>query len=106
MTAIPMIPTSPAEVLRDPDVTSAVHYTEDGTLIESRADDAETMQATFAYVTQLVRLIGEALGLEDLKEVHVTAGEHKALTVVKDTRITALVTSPKANIANLAKKLS
>lgn len=106
MTAIPMIPTSPAEVLRDPDVTSAVHYTEDGTLIESRAEDAETMQATFAYVTQLVRLIGEGLGLEDLKEIHATASEHKALTVINDTRITALVTPPKANIINLAKKLS
>src|SRR5262245_28282411 len=31
MTAIPMIPTSPAEVFRDPDVTSAVHFSEDGT---------------------------------------------------------------------------
>lgn len=106
MTAIPMIPTSPAEVLRDPDVTSAVHYTEDGTLIESRAEDAETMLATFAYVTQLVRLIGEGLGLEDLKEVHAAASEHKALTVVNDTRTTALITGPKANIVNLAKKLS
>lgn len=106
MTAIPMIPTSPAEVLRDPDVTSAVHYSEDGTLIESRSEDAETMQATFAYVTQLTRLIGEGLGLEDLKEIHATAAEHKALTIIKDTRITALVTQPKANIANLVKKLS
>lgn len=106
MTAIPMIPTSPAEVLRDPEVTSAVHFSEDGALIDSRAEDPETMQATFAYVSQLVRLIGEGLGLEELKEVQATAMEHKALSVVSDTRTTSLITSPKANLANFAKKLS
>lgn len=106
MTAIPMIPTSPAEVLRDPDVTSAVHYSEDGTLHESKADDPETMQATFAYVTQLTRLIGEALGLDELKEIHATAVEHKTLTVINASRTTAIIAAPKANLVNLAKKLS
>jgi hypothetical protein len=106
MTAIPMIPKSPAEVLRDAEVTNAVHFSEDGTLIDSRAEDPETMQATFAYVSQLVRLIGEGLGLEELKEVHVTASEHKALSVMDDARTTSLITSTKANLPNFAKKLS
>jgi len=106
MTAIPMIPNSPADVFREPDVVSAVQFSEDGTLIESRAEDAETMQATFAYVSQLVKLIGEGLGLEGLKEVHVISTEHKALSVLNDTRTASLITSPKANLANFAKKLS
>ena len=64
------------------------------------------MQATFAYVSQLVRLIGEGLGLDELKEVHVTASEHKALSVLDGTRTTSLIVSPKANLVNFAKKLS
>ena len=106
MTAIPMMPTPPADVLRDPDVSSGVFFAEDGTLTDSRGEDPETMQATFAYVTQLARLIGEGLGLEDLREVHATATEHKALTVTSEAGTTALITSPKANLNNLAKKLS
>jgi hypothetical protein len=106
MTAIPMIPTPPAEVFRDPEVKSAVQFSEDGELLESRSDDPETMQATFAFVTQLLRLVGGSLGAEHLREVQVIAPDEKAVCVISDTETTAIIATGRANISNLVKKLS
>jgi hypothetical protein len=106
MTSIPIMPISVTDIFQEPDVIKAVHFTEDGSLLSSRADDPETLQATFAYVTQLARLIGGALGAEGLLEVQANASEHKSLCLVGDDETIAMVTSAKANLANLAKKLA
>jgi hypothetical protein len=79
MTAIPMTPAARADAFRDPEVKSAVQFTEDGTLLEARADDPETMQATFAFVAQLLRLVGGNLGAEHLREIQIHAPDQKAL---------------------------
>lgn len=106
MTAIPAMSTPPVDIFREPEVISGVQFTEDGTLLESRSDDAETLQATFAYITQLARLIGSGLGAENFRELHVTATEHKSLCYVGETESTALITGPKGNLPALLKKLS
>jgi hypothetical protein len=106
MTAIPMIPTPPPELFRDPEVKSAVQFSEEGELLEFRSDDPETMQATFAFVTQLLRLVGNGLGAENLREVQVIAPDEKAVCVIRDTETTVMITTGKANISNLVKKFS
>lgn len=106
MTAIPMPSITAEEVFRDPEIIQAVQFAEDGTLLAARADDPETMQASFAYIEQLSRLIGGALGLEGMQEIHVTSVEKKALAVVADHQTSVVITTPKANHSLLLKKLS
>lgn len=106
MTAIPMPMISADEVFKDPEILQAVQFTEDGTLLTARADDPETMQASFAYIEQLTRLVGTALGLEGLQEIHVASAEKKALAVITDSQTAVVITTPKANHTQLAKQLS
>jgi hypothetical protein len=106
MTAIPMPTISADEVFKDPEILQAVQFTEDGTLVTSRAEDPETMQASFAYIEQLTRLVGGALGLEGLQEIHVASGDKKALAVINESQTTVVITTPKANHTLLAKQLS
>lgn len=106
MTAIPLPKMPIEEVFRDSEVLQAVHFSEDGTLLHARADDADTMQASFAYIEQLTRLIGTSLGMEGLREIQITSAEKKALCVISDTETTALITTTKANNNALITKLS
>ena len=106
MTAIPLPKIPIEEVFRDPEVLQAVHFSEDGTLLHARADDADTMQASFAYIEQLTRLIGTSLGMEGLREIQITSAEKKALCVISDTETTALITTTKVNNNALLTKLS
>ena len=105
MTAVPN-PTPPkSEVFRAPEVLQAVHFTETGILVDSRGDDPETVQASFAFIAQLIRHVGGALGLEELREIHAVSPDKKALCVADNGEITALLTTPKANLATLASQL-
>lgn len=106
MTAIPMPTISTDEVFKDPEILQAVQFTEDGTLLTSRADDPETMQASFAYIEQLTRLVGASLGLEGLQEINVAGADKKALALITDNQTTVLITTPKANHTLLSKQLA
>jgi hypothetical protein len=106
MTTIPLPQPSAEEVFRDPEVLQAVQYTPDGTQLAARADDADAMQSSFAYLEQIARLIGGALGAERLGEIHIASTDKKALCVIGEDDSTALIVTPKANIAALLKKLA
>jgi hypothetical protein len=103
--AIPMPTHSITQALGDPEIQAGVHFTEGGTLLESKGEGGDELQATFAYVVQLCRLIGTSLGAENLQQIEVTCGDRKALCVIGDATSTAIVTSAKANLTQLAKKL-
>ena len=94
------------EAFNDPEVLHAAHFTEDGTLLDSKGADPETLQCTFAYIVQLLRHVGTSLGAENLKEINLLSAEQKALCLVGEKETTVFVTTPKANFANLAKKLA
>lgn len=94
------------EAFNDPEVLHAAHFTEDGTLLDSKGADPETLQCTFAYIVQLLRHVGTSLGAENLKEINLLAPEQKALCLVGEKHTTVFVTTPKANFANLTKKLA
>ena len=97
---------SMTQVFSDPEVLSAVHFLENGELIEAKGDDPENLQSTFAFIVQLTRLIGGSLGAENLQEINITCQDVKALCVVAEKGTTGLITSQKANLANLVKKLA
>ncbi len=94
------------ELRADPEVVSFVQSDSEGILLESQSEDPENLQAGFAYVLQLLQLAGTSLGAESLREVHFQGKEHRALCIVDYTHTTAMVTTPKANLANLARKLA
>lgn len=94
------------ELFAESEVLSAVHFREDGELIEAKGDDPENLQSTFAFVVQLTRLIGTSLGAENLREINITCQDVKALCVIGEKGITGLITTPKANFATLAKKIA
>jgi len=50
--------------------------------------------------------VGTSLGAEHLKEINLLAPEQKALCLVDEKSTTVMITTPKANFANLAKKLA
>lgn len=106
MTAIPLPAITAEEIFRDPEILQAVQFTEEGALLAARADDPDTMQASFAYIEQLTRLVGGALGLEGLQEIHVASTDKKALAVVSESRTAVVITTPKANHNLLLKQLS
>lgn len=100
-------PLSPANgPLNDPEVQCAVRFTEDGSMIEAVGDIPEMFEASFAYVVQLLRHVGSALGAENLREIHVTGEQKKALCVLADGKIAAVVGSAKLNLPTLAKKFA
>jgi hypothetical protein len=110
-TVIPLhsIPTpleTMSQILEDPEILSAVHFTEEGALLQSRGDDPETLQSTFAYIVQLSRLIGVSLGAENLRQIDFLAPNKKALCLVCGETTTGIITSSKANLAQLAKNLA
>lgn len=100
-TATPM-----KEAFDDPDVIHAAQFTEDGTLLAGKGEDPESLQCTFAYVVQLLRHVGNSLGAENLKEINLIAPTQKALCLVGEKNTTVLITTPKANFTQLAKKLA
>jgi hypothetical protein len=97
--------TPATSALHDPEVQCAVHFTEDGSMIEAVGDIPEMFEASFAYVVQLLRHVGSALGAEQLREIHVTGEQKKALCVLADGKIAAVVGSARLNLPALAKKL-
>lgn len=94
------------EAFNDSEVVHAAHFTEEGTLLAGKGDDPESLQCTFAYVVQLLRHVGTSLGAEHLKEINLLAPEQKALCLVNEKSTTVMITTPKANFINLAKKLA
>jgi hypothetical protein len=92
--------------LQDPEVQCAVRFTEDGSMIEASGDIPEMFEASFAYVVQLLRHVGAALGAEQLREIHVTGEQKKALCVLSEGKIAAVVGTSKLNLPMFAKKLS
>jgi len=74
--------------------------------MESKADNPDDFQAAFAYITQLSRLIGEALGAESLGEIQITGSDYKAGCAVRDNETVAILSSAKTNLPNLLKKLA
>jgi hypothetical protein len=94
------------EAFNDPEIVQAAQFTEDGTLLAGKGADPESLQCTFAYVIQLLRHVGTSLGAENLKEINLLAPEQKALCLVGDESTTVAITTPKANFANISKKLS
>jgi hypothetical protein len=93
------------QVMDDPEVISGVQFSEDGSLLESKGDDPENMQAAFAFSIELLRLVGQSLGAENLKEVDLQGRQNKALCVLNEKSIACFVTTPKANLGQMSKKL-
>ena len=107
--ASPMSKFNPAlvrDVLTDPDVIGGVHFDEEGTLLEVAADNPDDLQATFSYVVQLTRLIGESLGAENLREIQITGADYRGLCAMKGAETVGALSNAKSNIPNLLKKLS
>ncbi|MHA3772120.1 DUF4388 domain-containing protein [Verrucomicrobiota bacterium sgz303538] len=97
----------PIEELRtDPEITSFVKSDSEGTLLDSKGEDSESLQAGFAYVFELLQLVGTSLGLENLHEIQLIGKNQKALCLFQDGITTAVLASPKTNLVALAKKLS
>lgn len=94
------------QVMDDPEVVAGVQFSEDGSLLESKGDDPENMQAAFAFTIELLRLVGQSLGAENLKEVDLQGRQNKGLCVLNEKSIACFVTSPKANLTQISKKLS
>jgi hypothetical protein len=95
-----------AEVFGDSEVQSAVFFTEDGTLVEGKGPTQEDLHATFSYVVQLTRLIGESLGAENLQEIQIAAPDYRGLCVIREAGTAVVLTTAKGNINALAKKLN
>jgi hypothetical protein len=96
----------PIEELRsDPDVISFVQSDSEGNLLESKGDEAESLQAGFAYAMQLLQLVGASLGAEGLQEVHCQGKEMKALGLVRNDSAAIVLTTPRANLGTMAKAL-
>ena len=97
----------PIEELRtDPEIISFVKSDAEGTLLDSKGEDTESLQAGFAYVSELLQLVGSSLGLESLHEIQLIGKNQKALCLFQDGITTAVLASPKTNLIALAKKLS
>jgi predicted regulator of Ras-like GTPase activity (Roadblock/LC7/MglB family) len=97
----------PIEELRpDPEVVSFVQSDSEGTLLDSKGDDAENLQAGFAYVCGLLQLVGSSFGLENLREIQLSGKNQKVLCLLSETVTTVVVTTPKTNLNALVKQLS
>lgn len=107
-----MAPTPPpASPLRlaaaqDQAILYAGQFSEDGWMIEAIGEIPEMFEPSFAYVVQLLRHVGAALGAEQLKEIHVVGAEKKALCVLADDKISTVVGNTKLNLPALAKRLT
>ena len=101
-------PASPfrAAASQDPDILCAAQFSDDGWMIEAVGEIPEMFEPSFAYVAQLLQHVGTALGAEQLREVHVVGPQKKALCVLADGKISAVVGNAKLNLPALAKKLS
>jgi hypothetical protein len=107
--APPMQKFNPAlvrDVVTDPDIVGGIQFSEEGSLLEVAADNPEDLQATFSYVLQLTRLIGESLGAENLREIQISGADFKALCSIKGDETVAAIGNPKANVAALLKKIA
>ncbi len=107
--AMPHAPMSkhPIEELRpDPEVVSFVQSDPEGTILDSKGDDPENLQAGFAYVCGLLQLVGSSLRLENLREIQLSGKQQKTLCLLGDGVSSVVVTTPKANLTTIAKQLS
>lgn len=95
-----------AEVFKDPEIQAAVHYGDDGQLMESKGGDPEELQGTAAFVMQLLAHIGTSLGAETLREFHLVGTEQRALGLKRTDSTVATITSVKTNLTALAKKFA
>jgi hypothetical protein len=93
------------EVLADPEVIAGVQFSEDGSLLEAKSDDAENLQAAFAFNIELLRLIGQSLGAENLREVDLHGRQNKGICVINEKSVACFVTTPKVNFTQITKKL-
>lgn len=93
------------EVMEDSEVISGVQFAEDGSLLEAKGDDPENLQAAFAFSIELLRLVGQSLGAENLKEVDLQGKESKGVCILNEKSVACFVTTPKANINQITKKL-
>lgn len=94
------------ELQPNPEVIGFVQSDSEGTLLGSKGEDPENLQAGFAYVCGLLQLIGSSMGLENLREIQLSGKSQKALCLLEGDVSTVVVTTPKANLAALAKQLS
>jgi hypothetical protein len=94
------------EVFNDPEVQSAAYFSGDEALIDGKSDTADDLHITFSYVVQLARLIGESLGAENLQEIQIIAPEYRSLCVLSTNETVALMTTAKANLTALSRKLN
>ncbi len=94
------------EVFADPEVVAAVHFAEDGSLFDDKGSNPEDLHATFSYVVQLARLIGESLGAENLREIQISAPRYRSLCVIDEVRTVALLATAKANLGGIVRKLT
>ena len=94
------------DVLTDPEVVEGVQFDESGTLLEGATSNPDDLQATFSYVVQLSRLIGESLGAENLREIQITGSDYKAFCALNGDETVAGFGTAKTNLTNLLKKLS
>ncbi|MDB6155978.1 MAG: Response regulator receiver protein [Chthoniobacteraceae bacterium] len=94
------------DAFADPEILNAIYMADDGTLLETKGDDPETIQGTFAYIMQLLQHVGTALGAEQVREVHFIGSSNRALCLSGEAKTTAAVTTSKVNLPNLAKKLA
>lgn len=102
-----LMKTHPMSELRlDSEVISFVQSDPEGNVLDEKGEDTETLQAGFAYVCGLLHLIGNSLGLENLREIQLSGKSQKALCLMKEGVTSVSVTTPKANLATLAKQLS
>jgi hypothetical protein len=90
----------------DPEVVGFVQSDSEGTILDSKGDDPENLQAGFAYVCGLLQLVGSSLGLENLREIQLSGKPQKVLCLLGDSATTVVVTTPKANLISLSKQLS
>lgn len=93
------------EVLADPEVIAGVQFSEDGSLLEAKSDDAENLQAAFAFNIELLRLIGQSLGAENLREVDLHGRQNKGICILNEKSAACFVTTTRANFAQITKKL-
>lgn len=93
------------EIIQAPETLAGVQFTETGELLQSKGANPEELQASFAYVLELARQLGESLGLENLRAIELSGKERKGLCVVNQAGSIGLLTSAKANLSQIASKL-
>ena len=92
-------------VRNDPEVTAAIHFDNHGELLEGHGDITEEIQDSFAFLTEMGRLVGSSFGLEPLEEIRLIGKEARGLCLMNDESCVSLIGTSKANLASISKKL-